>query len=132
MISVTNVSVTSGTNATLTAIVSGSGPVPTGDVAFQVASGSAVTTTCTSGSNDETCTANYPTSGLMAGPNAIVASYPGDSNYNAAIGKGTLTVTGITTSSITSSLNPSNFGVAVILTATVASISGAPDGTVTF
>jgi hypothetical protein len=79
--------------------------------------------------------AKYSTAKLPAGTNIITAVYPGDSNNNgstsAAVNQFVLAAT---TSTITSSLNPSVYGQAVVFTATITSSIGAPpDGeTVTF
>jgi CSLREA domain-containing protein len=63
----------------------------------------------------------------------IRASQAGDSNYNPAPNVDqSFTVTRATSTSITSSLNPANFGQSVTFTATVTSSSGTPTGTVQF
>jgi len=70
---------------------------------------------------------------LLAGKHAIVAQYSGDSSDATSKAALTETIQGASSSTaITSSLNPSNYGQAVVFTATVTSTAGTPDGTVTF
>jgi Bacterial Ig-like domain (group 3)/Autotransporter beta-domain len=79
-------------------------------------------------------TASFTTSTLTSGSHAITAVYSGDTN-NLASTSAVLaqTVNGAaTTTSLASSLNPSQAGQAVTFTASVASGSGTPAGTVTF
>jgi hypothetical protein len=82
--------------------------------------------------------ATFTTSSLTAGSHSISASYGGDTNYSSS-NSSTLTqvvnsnlIT--TTTSLVSSLNPSNYGQSVTLTATVSPTtgSGTPTGRVTF
>jgi CSLREA domain-containing protein len=68
-----------------------------------------------------------------AGTVTIRAAQAGDSNYNAAANVDqSFTVTRATTTSVTSSVNPSDFGQSVTFTATVNSSAGTPTGTVQF
>jgi hypothetical protein len=53
-------------------------------------------------------------------------------NYTVSIVNGTLTVTGVATTTTLTAPSSSNYGASVTLTATVASPSGTPGGTVTF
>ena len=53
-------------------------------------------------------------------------------NYTVSIVNGTLTVTGVATTTTLTAPSGSNYGASVTLTATVASASGTPGGTVTF
>jgi hypothetical protein len=79
-------------------------------------------------------TAALTTSTLAAGSHSITAIYSGDANYGGSTSSAvTQTVNAVTTTSttLTSSLNPSVFGQAVTLTATVSPSSG-PTGTVQF
>jgi hypothetical protein len=82
-------------------------------------------------------TATFSTS-LPVGTHNITATYGGDSNFIASTTSTALVQVvnkAMTTTSVTSSLNPSVFGQAVTLTAAVAPIlpgAGAPTGSVTF
>jgi hypothetical protein len=70
---------------------------------------------------------------LLVGKHAIIAQYSGDSTDNPSKATFTETILGApSTTVIGSSLNPSNYGQAVIFTATVTASTGTPDGTVTF
>jgi len=70
---------------------------------------------------------------LTRGKHTITAQYSGDSSDNPSKATFTETIQGApSTTAIGSSLNPSNYGQAVIFTATVTSSTGTPDGTVTF
>ena len=70
---------------------------------------------------------------LLVGKHTITAQYSGDNSDDASKANLTETIQGASsTTAITSSLNPSNYGLAVIFTATVTSTAGTPDGTVTF
>jgi hypothetical protein len=78
-------------------------------------------------------TAVYTTSTLPVGINAIKAVYAGDAVYRRSIGKLKQVVNKYeTTSSVSSSLNPSQSGQAVTFTATVTSAGPTPSGTVKF
>ena len=96
-VNVSAVSIPAGTaTANLSATVgyTGSGVTPTGGLKFQVDSGAVVTATCVGSSSPLTCTfSGYNTTGLVAGGHTITATTPGDTNYAAATGSGTLTVT---------------------------------------
>jgi uncharacterized repeat protein (TIGR03803 family) len=79
--------------------------------------------------------ASFTTSTLKVGTNAIKAVYAGDANLAASTSKAVSQVVdkATTTTVLTSSQNPSNFGQSVTFTATVApQLSGTPTGTVTF
>src|SRR5205807_1386538 len=69
-----------------------------------------------------------------AGSCTITASQAGDSNYNAASDvPQTFSISKATTSTaVSSSVNPSDFGESVTFTATVSSTAGTPTGTVQF
>lgn len=70
---------------------------------------------------------------LLVGKHIITAQYSGDNSDNSSKANLTETIQGASsTTAISSSLNPSNYGQAVIFTATVTSTAGVPDGTVTF
>ena len=128
---------TVGTGATLTATLTGS-PIPAGTVSFTdngtALSCGAVTVTKT---GKATC-AYTPTWGT----HALLATYSGDATYAPITpstgdfaNSATLVVnsTGPSTVAVTSSANPSAYGVAVTLTATVTgSLSSVPTGTIAF
>jgi hypothetical protein len=136
-LSTTKGPLTVGSNATLTATLTGT-PKPTGTVSFSdngsPLSCGAVTITST---GKATCIYT-PTWGT----HALVATYSGDATYapvtsstGGFANSATLVVnsTGVSTVAITSSANPSAYGVAVTFTATVTgSLSSAPTGTIAF
>lgn len=118
-------------NVTFTATVSSSASLkPTGIVAFKdgtntLASASLVNST-----------ASFTTSTLAGGTHLMSAVYSGDANNQASTGTVSQIVDAAATSTtVASSLNPSIYGQAVTLTATVTAVppgSGTPTGTVTF
>lgn len=113
------------------AVVSGSGATPTGTVTFEEGTTSLGTATLSGG------TASVSTTFTKSGKYSIVAEYSGDSNYKAANSSPLSQVVNAarkysTTTTLTSSLNPSTYGQAVTLTATVTSAGPTPTGTVTF
>jgi phospholipase C len=119
----------SGQSVTFTAAVSSPAGTPTGNVVFQNGSTALATVGLSNGS------AQYSTSKLATGWNIITAVYQGDSNNNGSTSAPlNQSVLPATTTTLTSSLNPSTYGQAVIFTATVTSSSGTPpDGeTITF
>src|ERR1019366_3412245 len=78
-------------------------------------------------------TAAHTTSSLSAKWHYIKAQYAGDTAFTASIGSVQQVVVKYpTTTTLTSGLNPSNYGQAVTLTAKVTSAGPAPTGTVTF
>ncbi|HLU08507.1 MAG TPA: Ig-like domain repeat protein, partial [Oceanobacillus sp.] len=83
--------------------------------------------------NERTMQNNGPiqNNGTIQNNDKIYNSCTGTISGNAVNGKTPLG-TCVTTTTLTSSLNPSNFGEAVTFTATVTSASGTPTGTVTF
>jgi Bacterial Ig-like domain (group 3)/Pentapeptide repeats (8 copies)/IPT/TIG domain len=115
---------TVGNSVTFAATVSPQAPattMPTGKVAFLDGSSTLGTATLNNG------TATFTTSSLTVGSHVITVNYGGDSNYtgssSAALAQ---TVTkGVTTTSVTSSVNPSMIGNSVTYTATVSPV---PDG----
>ncbi|HEY6248317.1 MAG TPA: Ig-like domain-containing protein [Candidatus Angelobacter sp.] len=122
-------------SVTFTAAVTANSPgsgVPTGTVTFK--NGSSILGTSTL---DGTGHATFATSSLAVGSRSITATYNGDSNFNTSTSS-TLTQTvnkDATTSSVTSSLNPSNHGQSVTFTATVVANApgkAVPTGSVTF
>ena len=77
----------------------------------------------------------FETSSLKAGTNAIKAVYAGDANFATSTSKAVSQVVdkATTTTTLASSLNPSNAGQSVTFTATVKpQFSGTPTGNVTF
>jgi hypothetical protein len=133
-------SVVAGQSITFTASVTntgGSGLTPTGSITFEDGSTSLATVTL-----DSTGHASYTTASLPNNPtypwaaHFISAVYSGDSNFSA----GTATLVQVvhasaTTTTVSATPNPVNFGQSVTLTATVTpAVSGLPGltGTVTF
>ncbi|MGB0048040.1 MAG: choice-of-anchor tandem repeat GloVer-containing protein, partial [Terriglobales bacterium] len=113
---------------TLGAVVSGSGPTPTGSVTFDAGTTFLGTVTLADGQ------ASLSTAFAMSGSLSVVAYYSGDQNYNTAVsGPLTQVVNQYSTSTaVASNLNPSTYGQAVTLTATVSSAGPTPTGTATF
>ncbi len=106
------------------------GPPPDGEtVSFMKGTAVLGTGTLSGGS------ASFTTSTLPVGTNAIKAVYSGDPNYAASTSKAVSQVVSkaTTTTALTSSLNPSNFGQSVTFTAKVTpQFSGTVKGSVTF
>ena len=128
-----------GTNVTLTATVSAAAPgsgTPTGTVQFKDGSspiGGPVTLSTVNG----VTTATVTTSFSVLGAHTIVATYSGDTNFiGGPSANFTENVLYPSTTTVSSSPNPSFYGEAVLLTATVASSGsgsvGVPTGSVTF
>jgi hypothetical protein len=117
-----------GQSVTFTATVSAASGTPTGTVIFYDGSTSLGSVTLAGGS------ASLSTSNLTAGSHPIIAKYQGTSLYAASASPVlTQVVNGVSTStSLVSSLNPSNYGQEVTFTASVTSSSGKPTGTVIF
>jgi uncharacterized repeat protein (TIGR03803 family) len=117
-----------GESVTLSVVVSGSGATPTGTVTFEEGSTALGTVTLADGK------ASFATTFAKAGTDSIVADYSGDSNYKAADSKALKQVVKqyTTSTALASSLNPSTYGDAVTLTATVSSTGPTPTGIVTF
>jgi hypothetical protein len=122
---------TFGQGVTFTATVTTGTGTPTGTVTFfdgatNIGSGTL------SGN-----TATITTTSLATGSHSITANYAGNANYAASTSP-VLTQTvnaappATTTTTVTSSLNPSTAGQSVTFTATVATGTGTPTGTVTF
>jgi hypothetical protein len=77
--------------------------------------------------------AMFTTSSLLARTHSISATYAGDAKFLGSTGRVSQVVVKYTTAtSLTSSLNPSQFGQAVTFTATVASTGPTPTGAVNF
>ena len=118
-----------GAPVTLTAVVTGSGGVPTGTVTFL--SGAAMLGTGTLNSKG---IAVLTTSSLAVGQDTLTAAYAGDARDNGSTSTPLLQTVQIATTSTTlaSSANPSLFGSGVTFTATITTNGGAATGTVTF
>jgi hypothetical protein len=77
--------------------------------------------------------ASDPVADLVVGDHEIAATFLGNANFNGSQGSYTQAVTPApTTTSLLSDVNPSVHGGTVTFTATVASTTGTPTGTVTF
>ena len=118
-----------GAPVTLTAVVAGSGGIPTGTVTYL--SGA---TTLGTGTLNSKGVATITTSSLAVGQDSLTAVYGGDAKDNGSTSVALVQTVEIATSSTTlaTSANPSTFGSSVTFTATVATNGGAPTGTVTF
>jgi hypothetical protein len=104
-------------SATLTDV--GAGPVSGQTVSFAV-NGANVGLATTNSSGIAIYQYTIPTNSSTSGVYPIVASFPGEATDATSSGTGSLTVSGTqTTTTISSSLNPSDYGNAVTLTATV-------------
>ena len=100
----------------------------TGSVTWSANTGCGTTAVTSSG---YPATATCTTTSLPVGTDAITTTYSGDSNHNAGSGSVDQTVNQVSSSTtVSSSLNPSSYGQAVIFTASVTGSS--PTGTVTF
>ena len=111
-------------------VTSPGGTPPNGEtITFKKGTTTLATVPMTNGS------ASFTTSTLAAATNTIKASYAGDATFNASTSVGLNQVVNKypTSTGLTSSLNPSIYGQAVTLTATVTSAGpNAPTGSVTF
>ncbi len=118
---------TYGQPVTFTAVSSAAG-TPTGTVSFM--DGAAVLGDAVLSGGQ----AAFRTPSLSAGSHSITAVYAGDGNFEASTSAGvTQTVSAAATTTVVgSSLNPSTYGQAVTLTATVTSAFAVPVGAVTF
>jgi hypothetical protein len=118
-----------GMPVTLMATVTGNGGVPTGTVTFM--DGAAA---LGSGTLNVSGIASLTTSTLAVGLHTLTAIYSGDAKDGGSTSAVLLQTVLIATSSttLTSSANPSNFGASVTFTATISTNGGAATGTVTF
>jgi hypothetical protein len=121
-----------GQTVTFTAtVVPVSGAIPDGETVTFNDSGTAIGTAATKGG-----AATFATSALAAGTHSITAVYAGDATYQTSTSKTFLQVVSHNASvtTVVPSANPSVFGQAVTLTATVAPASGGgtPTGNVSF
>ncbi|WP_316785213.1 Ig-like domain-containing protein, partial [Streptomyces sasae] len=117
--------------ATVSPVAPGAG-VPTGSVTFFDGM-----TSLGTGTLDGSGVATLSVSNLSVGSHALTAGYAGTADYNSSTSAvDTQTVTAAnTTTTLTSSPDPSVFGQAKVLTATVTAVApgtGTPSGSVTF
>ncbi len=117
----------SGTPVKFTATFTSTGGLPTGPVTFSL-----VGTTLGTATIGSTGEATFSTAKLPAGSDVVTATYAGKADYSAAM-TSVAQIVNATTTVLTSSLNPSNYGQSVTLSAQVTTTgSTAPTGTVTF
>ena len=118
-----------GQAVTFTATVTPSqGTIPDGELVTFYDNTIAIGTSVTSSG-----IATFVTSSLAAKTHIIKAAYRGDAKFDPSAGSVKQVVDKYTTTTaLSSSLNPSNYGQPVTLTATVTSAGSAPTGTVTF
>ena len=126
---------TFGGTATLTATLTSGGSGLSGKTVSFTLNGSGVGNATTNASGVATLS-GISLSGINAGShtNAVGASFAGETgNSTASSATGTLTVSKAATSTaVSSSINPSEFGQSVTFTATVTSSAGTPAGSVQF
>ena len=119
---------TYGNNITFTATLSTISGTPTGSVQFK--DGNTVLGIRTVSASG---TSSYSTSGLSVGIHSITAVYEPTGIFIATTANLSQVVNGdATTTTVTSSLNPSNYSQPVTFTATVIAVSGTPAGSVSF
>lgn len=107
---------------TFTATVAGhNGGTPTGSITFKQGTTILATTSLVSGS------ATFATTYTTSGSRSITAAYSGDGSFLASTASHSQSVLkASTTTTLTSSQNPSNFGGTVTFTASVSSTAGTP------
>ena len=117
--------------ATVTAVAPGAGISSSGTVTFMDGA-----TSLGSGSVNASGVATFSTSALSVSlsGHSITAVYGGNTNFAGSTSSAILQVVNpaSTTTTVSSSLNPSNYGQSVTFTATVTSPGGTPAGTVDF
>jgi sugar lactone lactonase YvrE len=97
---------------------------PTGAVSFRIDSGASVTATCSGTASPLSCTAVYPTGTLPVPTHSITATIAADSNFTAASGTATLTVSPIAPA-ITFAVPSRTYGDAAVSLAATSSSNGA-------
>lgn len=113
-VNVASATIAYGTASTnLSAVIIYSAATPTGAVSFKVDNGPLVPATCSAASGTSTCQASYTTGSLSVGTHSITVSIASDTNYSAASGTGTLTVTASTPKAVLSPTSGSFGGVTV-------------------
>jgi len=119
----------SGSAVTLLAVVTSSGPAPTGTVTFKDGAISIGT-----GSLNGSGTATLNTSSLALGGHSITAVYAGDTNVAASTSAplAQTIVQNATSTALMSSANPATAGASVTFSAVVSGAGGTPTGLVTF
>ena len=110
------------------AVVSQTSGTPTGTVTFKHGATTLGSASLAGGK------ASITTAALPGGVNAVTATYGGSTNYLSSAGAVNQTVNpAVTSTALTSSLNPSTYGKSVTFTASVSSgVAGTITGTVTF
>jgi hypothetical protein len=113
---------------TFTATLTSNGGTPTGSVTFMDGA------TAIGSGNLNNGVASITTTGLAVGSHTVTAIYQGDANDSAATSNAlAITISAATTAvRLTPSQNPTNFGQALTVTATVTGNGGTPTGSVTF
>ena len=113
---------------TVTVTVSGSGSLgtPTGSVVLAGGGFSA-----SQGLTGGVATITIPANNLSTGTDALTASYSGDSNYSAATGSATVTVTNASSVTVSPASITVDTGQSLGVTATVTGANGTPTGTAT-
>jgi len=130
-VNVASATIAYGTASTnLSAAIIYSAAIPTAAVSFKVDGGPSVPATCSAASGTSTCQASYTTGSLSVGTHSIIVSIASDTNYSAASGTGTLTVTASTPKAVLSPTSGSFGGVSVGSTSTTKAFTLASGGDV--
>jgi autotransporter-associated beta strand protein len=111
------------------------GGIPTGTVSFTVGSALLGTASLVDINGVTIAQLNVLSSAFPVGPDTVVATYTGDTNFSGSSGSVAESVEDRTTTTVTTSLPAAIYGEPVSLTATIAPITAAtltPSGTVTF
>jgi subtilase family serine protease len=118
--------ISAGSSLTVTVTVSGSSSLstPTGSVVLSGGGYSA-----SQGLTSGVATITIPANSLNTGKDTLTASYSGDTNYAAATGSATVTVTDIASVTVTAAATTLDTGQSLGVTATVSGANGTPTGT---